>query len=126
MELSKARGLAKALMRQHGLSDWEFTFDRAKTRAGACRPGRRQLSLSAPWTRIHDDDQVRDTILHEIAHAMVGPRHGTTRSGAARRSRSAAAPPGALLPVTNDPRRPGSAPVRQATSSSSTAGRPGW
>ena len=76
MELDKARGLAKALMRQHGLADWEFAFDRAKTRAGACRPSLRRLSLSAPWTRIHDDVQVRDTILHEIAHALVGARHG--------------------------------------------------
>ena len=76
MELGEARRLGTALLEEHGLGDWSFTFDRAKRRAGVCRYGARQISLSAPLTRLHPAAEVRDTILHEIAHALVGPRHG--------------------------------------------------
>ena len=76
MDLRAALVLARALAAEHGLHDWSVTLDRAKTRAGACRFAHRQISLSAPLTRLHTEAEVRDTILHEIAHAHVGPRHG--------------------------------------------------
>lgn len=63
-------------MREHGLTDWRLTFDRAKTRAGQCRFDRREISLSSPLMRLQDEKEVRETILHEIAHALVGPEHG--------------------------------------------------
>ena len=90
MELSAALKLGRELMASHGLGDWVLNLDRARTRAGACRPARREISLSAHLTRLHPEMEVRDTILHEIAHALVGPGHGQTRSGARRHSRSAA------------------------------------
>jgi hypothetical protein len=34
------------------------------------------ISLSMPLTAIHPDDDVRETVLHEIARALVGPGHG--------------------------------------------------
>jgi predicted SprT family Zn-dependent metalloprotease len=76
VDLRAALCLARDLLAEHGLHDWSATLDRAKTRAGACRFARRQISLSAPLTRLHSEAEVRDTILHEIAHALVGPRHG--------------------------------------------------
>ena len=76
MDLDEARRLAARLMHEHGLREWTFAFDNAKTRAGVCRPARRQIGLSRPLTALHDEARVRDTILHEIAHALVGPRHG--------------------------------------------------
>lgn len=79
MELSAALKLGRELMAAHGLSDWSFGLDRAKTRAGVCRPAKREISLSAHLTRLHPEDEVRDTILHEIAHALVGPGHGHDR-----------------------------------------------
>jgi len=68
--------MARALMAAHGLRDWTLVFDRAKRRAGICRYDRRQIGLSAPLTLLHDEADVRDTVLHEIAHALVGARHG--------------------------------------------------
>ncbi len=68
--------MANALARQHGLVGWRVEFDTAKKRAGVCRFGDRVISLSAPLTRLHATAEVRDTVLHEIAHALVGPRHG--------------------------------------------------
>lgn len=76
MEISTALALGRRLLREHGLEHWSVTTDRAKTRAGVCRFGARTISLSAPLTRLHDEPEVRDTILHEIAHALVGPFHG--------------------------------------------------
>jgi predicted SprT family Zn-dependent metalloprotease len=68
--------MATALMRQHGLHDWQLVWDRAKTRAGVCRPGARQIGLSRVLTELHSEAEVRDTVLHEIAHALVGVQHG--------------------------------------------------
>lgn len=76
MDLDAAATLALSLMRRHGLDGWMLAFDNAKTRAGVCRHDRRQIGLSQPLTRLHSDDEVRDTLLHEIAHALVGPEHG--------------------------------------------------
>lgn len=75
MRLDAAATLARRLMDEHGLTDWDLVFDNAKTRAGVCRPGRREIGLSQPLTKLHADDEVRDTILHEIAHALVGAEH---------------------------------------------------
>lgn len=76
MELRTALDMGRALLDEHGLTEWTMSLDRAKTRAGACWPGRRSITLSATLTRLHDEAEVRDTVLHEIAHALVGPRHG--------------------------------------------------
>lgn len=79
MQLTAAAHLGRALLDQHGLHDWELVFDRAKRRAGICRETTRQIGLSAPLTALHSEDEVRDTILHEVAHALVGARHGHDR-----------------------------------------------
>jgi len=71
---------AVALMTAHGLGAWAFRFNTNVRRAGVChyptpsRPGR--IELSVHFVERNPDDTVLDTILHEIAHALVGPRHG--------------------------------------------------
>lgn len=79
MQLTAAARLGRTLLDQHGLHDWDLVFDRAKRRAGICRETTRQIGLSAPLTELHSEDEVRDTILHEVAHALVGARHGHDR-----------------------------------------------
>ena len=79
MNLYAARALALTLMRQHGLDSggWTFRFDHARRRFGSCRNQRRLITLSRPLTFLNDEAQVRDTILHEIAHALTpGDGHG--------------------------------------------------
>ncbi|MCR6032800.1 M48 family peptidase [Nocardioides sp. zg-579] len=76
MDLDEAARMARGLLDEHGLRDWTVVFDRAKRRAGICRPAQRQIGLSGPLTALHDEAEVRDTVLHEVAHALVGPRHG--------------------------------------------------
>ena len=77
MLLSEARRLAHRLMAQHGVGDWEFGFDGARRRLGACWPGRRRITLSRHFVELNEEPLVKDVILHEIAHALTpGAGHG--------------------------------------------------
>ncbi len=76
MDLATAWTMARGLMDEHGLQQWTLSLDRAKTRAGICRYDRRTIGLSRYLTAVHEPAEVRDTTLHEIAHALVGPGHG--------------------------------------------------
>jgi predicted SprT family Zn-dependent metalloprotease len=80
MELAAAAKMALLLMREHGLAPkWEFTFDRAVLRFGSCNWRRKRITLSAALVRLNAEEEVRDTILHEIAHALTSPRSGHGR-----------------------------------------------
>ncbi len=63
-------------MDEHGLHGWAFAFDRARVRAGACHFTDRRITLSRALAAAQEEHEVRETVLHEIAHALVGPRHG--------------------------------------------------
>lgn len=77
MTLGDARALAETLMARHALAGWTFAFDRARRRLGSCQPGRHRITLSAPLTRLNHEAVIRDTVLHEIAHALTpGAGHG--------------------------------------------------
>jgi predicted SprT family Zn-dependent metalloprotease len=77
MDLAVAERMARFLMRKHGLAgEWKFEFDRAVLRFGSCQWRRKKITLSAHLTELNDESQVRDTILHEIAHALAPPRAG--------------------------------------------------
>jgi predicted SprT family Zn-dependent metalloprotease len=79
MNLDEARSLAVALMREHNVPrDWSFGFDRSKVRFGKCDYGKKKLSLSSYLVEANKVDAVRETILHEIAHALAprGAGHG--------------------------------------------------
>jgi predicted SprT family Zn-dependent metalloprotease len=78
MNLQRAEFLATELMRQHGLWDqrWSFKFDRSLTRLGYCNYRKRVISLGQHATLANDEVAVRNTILHEIAHALCGYGEG--------------------------------------------------
>ena len=75
MELEEARTLARTFMDAYGLDDWEFSFDHAKRRLGQTNYTRKRITLSAHHVRAGSWELVRNTILHEIAHALVGSEH---------------------------------------------------
>ena len=68
--------LAGRLLAAHGLSGWSFGFNRSKLQMGQCLYGPRRILLSVHFVELNGDEAVLDTLLHEIAHALVGPGHG--------------------------------------------------
>jgi predicted SprT family Zn-dependent metalloprotease len=79
MKLEDAEKMAKHLMQVHRVPrEWSFVFDRSKVRFGKCDYRRRQISLSRHLVELNTEDEVRDTILHEIAHVLAprGAGHG--------------------------------------------------
>lgn len=88
MDWSQAVTLARTLMDEHGLSHVPFVESNAKRQFGVTthRVTRRfgtvvneellSIGLSRPLTVVNDAACVRDTILHEIAHAKAGHSAG--------------------------------------------------
>lgn len=78
MKTRDTRNLAIKLMKQHGLwrQGWRFSFSEATRRFGGCHYKRQIISISAPISQLNDEARVRNTILHEIAHALAGIKAG--------------------------------------------------
>lgn len=85
MNLIAAQNMAQELMGKHGLFGdvlwrdsqwpaaswpWRFQFDGARRRFGLCSYKFKMIFLSARLVELNDEAEVRDTILHEIAHAL--------------------------------------------------------
>ena len=66
----------RQILRDLGLGGWVLGFDRAKRRAGQCNYTRKTITLSEYFVRMNEWDEVRNTILHEAAHALAGPGAG--------------------------------------------------
>lgn len=75
--LAAASHLALSLMDEHGITTrgWTFRFDGAQSRMGLCSYRSKTISVSRHFAAEADDAQLRDVVLHEIAHALVGPGH---------------------------------------------------
>lgn len=73
MELASVQALARSLMAEHMTEPgWSFRFDNGQRRFGACHYHSRVISLSKSLTLLNKESLVRDTLLHEIAHALAG------------------------------------------------------
>lgn len=83
MDAEKARSLALAEMRRWGLIDkgWKFAFNTRRRSLGLCSPKKRTIFLSRYFLDKVSDFETRDTVLHEIAHALEVIRHGTSGHG---------------------------------------------
>lgn len=71
MDLKEIEDLTLNLMIKHGLNDWSFRWDNAVRRLGCCRYRKKEITLSKNVIPIQTDDEIKNTILHEIAHALV-------------------------------------------------------
>ena len=79
MNFDDAHSLATNLMSKHKLPrEWSFGFDRSKVRFGKCDYRHKRISLSRYLVEANGVEAVRETILHEIAHALAprGAAHG--------------------------------------------------
>ena len=75
-ELQALVARATAWSTAHQLEGWSFQFDHAATRAGCCNSQTQGISLAHAYARAAPDADSDDTLLHEIAHALVGKAHG--------------------------------------------------
>ena len=77
MKLEKARNIAMKMMRDHGLKDYTFKWDRAVRRFGYHNGRLKVISLSRPLTEHEsNENRVTNTILHEIAHGLDYQKRG--------------------------------------------------
>lgn len=89
MELREAKRMARELMREHGIGHWKLSWMDERHTAGTCQTYRwhkdirrtsGHIRLSRVFFTYFDVLEARDTILHEIAHALTDPKlpgHGT-------------------------------------------------
>jgi len=75
-DLDDVRRMARELFDEHLDGTWTFAFDHAKRRAGNCDFRRRRITLSRYLVARYDDATNRQTLLHEIAHALAGHAAG--------------------------------------------------
>lgn len=79
MQIAILRQIAESLMKQHGLlPHWRFVIDTRphSCRLGCCDSRQKLIVISAHHVINSPDASVMDTLLHEIAHAIVGCLHG--------------------------------------------------
>lgn len=85
MDINDAYLLAHKLIAKYlnnARHKWNFTFNKSKKDFGICRWGHKgglpyhEIVLSRPITLINSVEEVTDTILHEIAHALDFEQRG--------------------------------------------------
>lgn len=64
---------ALQLMKIHAVDHYKFKFSMGKHYQGCCTGA--SLLLNIHYCLSSDRDKIRNTILHEIAHAIVGVHH---------------------------------------------------
>ena len=74
--LNGVAGMARRLMDEHGLTGWTLAFVEAKRRLGDCHFRHCVIRISRTHALGGSKEQIRDTVLHEIAHAIAGREAG--------------------------------------------------
>jgi hypothetical protein len=77
MTAQEAMMYARILLIQFGLAErgWTFRINNNRSRLGVCRFRNRTVEISR-YHLASPAAAIRNTLLHEIAHALVGPSHG--------------------------------------------------
>lgn len=66
LELKKRTGLG---------AEWALEYNKSPNKLGACWYQQKKIVLSVYLLNSRERSEVEDTLLHEIAHALVGPGH---------------------------------------------------
>lgn len=75
-KLEKLAARSVEELRKHNLEDWIFRFDNSISRVGVCKHAQKLIALSNIHCLEHGAEGVWDTVLHELAHALVDPKAG--------------------------------------------------
>jgi len=71
----------KHLKNKWDLQDWKLNFSNGKRQLGHCNCKKKIISLSNAYIKTNPYDILRDTLLHEIAHAIQFKKTGKTDHG---------------------------------------------
>lgn len=74
--LRAVAAMARGCMVRHGLEDWTLAFVESRRRLGDCQFGDRLIRIARHHAIDDSNERIRDTVLHEIAHAIAGPEAG--------------------------------------------------
>jgi predicted SprT family Zn-dependent metalloprotease len=77
MTIDSAEKMAVGLIKYHGLTDYKFSFMKRRryfNRAGQCWWQKKLIQLQPTFVELNAPVIVKQTLLHEIAHALR-PRH---------------------------------------------------
>ena len=87
MDLQELRAIADREFQRHGLQAWSFGLSKTKRRLGSCNYRSKRIEIAEYYASHNSADKVLDTLLHEIAHALAGPkaRHGPAWKAMARK-----------------------------------------
>ena len=85
--LNAVAAAARRLMDEHGLADWTLAFLESGRRLGDCNFRERVIRIGRAHALEDGEERIRDTVLHEIAHAIAGSKagHGPLWKATARR-----------------------------------------
>lgn len=76
MDPNAVARIARTLMRDHLNNSWSFAFNRRKGAAGLCDYDTNTIFISREWAMGATEADIRETMLHEIAHALTpGHKH---------------------------------------------------
>ena len=104
MDYMKAVKRARELMNEHGLEEWHLKLSHGKRRLGSCVYDTRTINLSRHLIRLNTEAEVEDVILHEVAHALAGPRAGHGRAWKVEAARIGARPRRCAGPTVRAPK----------------------
>lgn len=76
MTPAEATRMTRDILTEHGLGHWKIVFDNKARTAGWCNHGITTIGYSKKLLAARPYMDSRNTVLHELAHALVGPRHG--------------------------------------------------
>jgi SNF2 family DNA or RNA helicase len=78
MDRNLASKYAREMLNLHGLSHWgvRLNHDATLPFLGKCLFNDECIVLNSHHIDQHPEPEIKDTVLHEIAHALVGPKHG--------------------------------------------------
>lgn len=76
MNINSAIRQCYELLTKHGLDEWSVSITRSRRMLGQCSYRFKEIRLSQHHIDLGTDEEVMNTIRHEIAHALVGPGHG--------------------------------------------------
>lgn len=74
MQHNRCFNMAMRYFEEYDLDEWGFQFNNHMKWFGICDWNTATIYMSAPLVELNSVATSRDTILHEIAHVLAGPR----------------------------------------------------